>query len=191
YRGNVVHNVMKRLQYIIILIICLSFFEEAFSQKYTKTNNDKEINTFLRKNFCGINKYHIFFKKGHLYFNKTNIIPEILDWEKHELFMIKNQDLCFVQTYNDTLITQSALYDFQKSYSSINYSTKKFDIFHGTKDKKHFTQISIPLFSSDNKLMIVKYKSWCGNECGSGGILVFKKFDEKWKQIDSRCTWMN
>jgi hypothetical protein len=51
--------------------------------------------------------------------------------------------------------------------------------------KKYVRYFSVPIISRNGKFAIVKYEDLCGEDCGSGAILVMEKIKNKWIVIDS------
>ena len=152
--------------------------------------DDRQINKFLIQNFCGIKRYFIALPRRDFFSHrrpigiiKKNQISTILFW--------KDRDFDRIQIKNDSLITDSTLQYFRKLYGSINDTIKDFSMFHGDKKHKHYLHYSIPLFSQDGRLAILKYHSWCGDECGVGGISIYIKKGKKWKLFDERCSFIS
>ena len=92
----------------------------------------------------------------------------------------------------DSIISKALISEFQNQFIAIRKESPQFFSFlKNQANKKKFSFVSIPLISSDGNTAVIKYGSWCGNECGSGGIKVYKKIKAKWKQVDYRCIWMS
>lgn len=44
--------------------------------------------------------------------------------------------------------------------------------------------ISLPVFSKDRKYLFIYYEYFCGSECGSSGIKIYKKVQDKWEYFN-------
>lgn len=167
----------KKLLLSLLIIVC--FAGVSFSQTYSNLTTDNEVHSFIKLN--------------KRVFKKNRIDSRILDWSKCNLFEDPNN--CwrgdFLQTENDSIISGHYLNNFQTIYNSLNINQKLFLNFSDRQEKNQYTRISIPLISSDGTIAIVKISHWCGDECGSGGILVFKRIRNKWIKVDYRCTWIS
>ena len=162
---------------LFLLLTVLTIHFSSFGQTYTDAMSDDEIHSFLRKTI-----------------KIKNTDSEILEWKRCDLF--KELNNCnfgeFLQKENDNLINDSTLLDIQEKYKSIEKKQAKyFQILKEKKKKKKYSRVSIPIISNDGKIAIIKVMDWCGDECGSGGILIYYKVKGTWNKIDFRCTWMN
>nr|WP_322622965.1 hypothetical protein [uncultured Flavobacterium sp.] len=54
-----------------------------------------------------------------------------------------------------------------------------------------FCSISLPLFSEDREMVVIRLSYSCGSLCGYGGIYVFKKEDDIWKPFTAIDQWMS
>jgi len=165
------------IKHSLILITLLTIHFSSFGQTYSNLMTDDEIHYFLKQTI-----------------KSRNTDSEILSWNKCDLF--KDLNNCykgeFLQKDNENFINDTLLIEFQKKYESIeNKGASHFQIFREKKNRKKYSRVSIPLISNDRKTAIIKIMAWCGNECGSGGILIYIRQKGKWKKIDFRCTWVN
>ncbi len=157
----------------------LLHFSAGFCQTYSDIVPDKEIIDFIEQN--------------EKVLGKRILSPEIYSWSVCEL--IENKNDCWIDAYlmkqNDTILTKQDLEYFNKQNDS--FIIKKQDKFEHIDDKfpKHFNYISIPLSSEDKSLAVIKIGHFCGDECGSGGILIFRFIKGKWEKIDFRNTWLS
>ena len=171
---------MKKIPQIMILTL-LSFSISINAQTYSDLTTDKEIHSFIDLN-----------KK---YFGRNKLDNKIIDWQFCELY--KDSQNCllgnFVQKDFDTLLTTDILSDFQVGFKGLKQgSLVSFQNLKPKSDQKKYYRISIPIFSLDGNLAIIKISYWCGDECGSGGILIFKRVGiNKWEKVDMRNTWVS
>ena len=95
-----------------------------------------------------------------------------------------------------SLITQYAELDSLKINSEILRSV----IFTSTKEARlkakidegyYFCEITIPLFSNDNKRAYVEVAYYCGRLCGGGKSIYLEKINGKCKIIESYHTWVS
>jgi len=63
--------------------------------------------------------------------------------------------------------------------------------FHKRYGKGGFCSISLPLFSKDLNIVIIKYSFSYGRVWGSGGTFIFKKMGSKWVNIFCLNSWMS
>jgi len=54
-----------------------------------------------------------------------------------------------------------------------------------------FHTFSLPLFSKDKSIAIIKTGYHCGSLCGSGGIHIYKKVTGKWICVSSLKNWIS
>lgn len=57
--------------------------------------------------------------------------------------------------------------------------------------KGGFCSISLPLFSKDLSIVIIKYSFNCGSLCASGGTFIYKKMGDKWVEIICLQNWIS
>jgi hypothetical protein len=50
---------------------------------------------------------------------------------------------------------------------------------------------SVPLFSKDKNICVVKYSNHCGGLCGAGYIYYYKKTNGKWAEVYHYMTWIS
>ena len=169
---------MKKLKthtHLTAFILAISL---SYAQQDSSIVSNKDIKQFIQS------------QKGELSYG--NLDARILNWTDCDLFLI--QDKCwigdFIRKDADTLITEEDLLCFQWQHKAL--ASSKVSVFPFLKERnpqKPHSQTSIPLFSQNRKLAIIKVSYWCGDECGSGGIRIFKKIGKKWKFIEERCGW--
>ena len=55
-----------------------------------------------------------------------------------------------------------------------------------------FYQMTLPVFSKDNKIAYVEFNHFCsGGLCGSGQAIYLKKLNGRWVVSFKRMTWMS
>jgi hypothetical protein len=172
-------NVMRTKK--LSILICIFGFLPIllFAQNYSKQTSDLKIIEFIKdnKHLIGGNKLD------------NAIIP----WDSCNFYKDFNECWLgdFIQTKSDTIITDNILELLQKEFDSIDNKTKAFNEFKNKQSKKRFFNISIPIIIESKNIAVVKFSYWCGDECGSGGILIFRFENGKWRKIDNRCTWIS
>ncbi len=65
------------------------------------------------------------------------------------------------------------------------------DEFHKRFGKGGFSSISLPLFSKNQNIVIIKYSHSSGRLNASGGTFIFKKMDDKWVEIMCIDYWIS
>lgn len=163
---------------MLFILLTSMVYVTSYAQSYSKIVKDEEIYDFI--------------KQQRRYLGGNKIGSKILEWDSCNLF--KNSYDCFfdfIQTQNDTILTDKLLTDFQLQYNALIKNSQVLKNFKSRTHKKKSYNISIPLFSHDKKTAIIKIAHWCGDECGSGSILIFKKINDKWIKVDTRCSWIS
>lgn len=163
-----------------ILIFSIGVFPTLlFAQKYSKQTSNLKMIEFIKDN------------KHLLGGNKLD--NEIIPWDSCNVYKDFNECWLgdFIQTKSDTIITDQILTLIQNEFDSIDNKTKAFNELKSKKSKKRFFNISIPIIIESENIAIIKLAYWCGDLCGSGGILIFKFQNGKWKKIEERCTWIS
>jgi hypothetical protein len=59
------------------------------------------------------------------------------------------------------------------------------------KNRGGFTSISMPIFSSDNKLAYIRIGHFCGDLCGGGESRLYIYKNGKWEKIKSFSEWIS
>lgn len=171
---------MKNILQLIVLTLLICAIS-INAQTYSDLTTDKEIHSFIKLN-----------KK---YLGRNKLDNKIIDWQFCELY--KDSQNClmnhFVQKDSDTLLTTEILSHLQVGFKGLKQgSIVSFQTLKAKSGQKKYYRISIPIFSLDGKLAIIKISYWCGDECGSGGILIFKRIGvNKWEKVDMRNTWVS
>jgi hypothetical protein len=73
-------------------------------------------------------------------------------------------------------------------------SLRRQDIFQFVTKNYHargFLVFSTPLFSKNNKVIVMSIAYFCGSLCGGGIIYAFKKVDNKWYILYSNQEWIS
>ena len=164
------------------IILCLLLTSSLRAQTYSEIISDDEIQDFVK-----LNRKHL---------GKKKLGNQILDWDSCDFFEDLNNCILSqnIQDENDTIITREVLDDFQKLFLSLMKNSPTTFSFLKSKSNKRtkFSSVSIPFIVNNGNLAIIKKSIWCGNECGGGGILIFKKDENQiWKVIDHRSSWIN
>lgn len=159
----------------------MTFSISLNAQTYSDQNSDREI--------------HLFIELNKKYFGRNNLDNKILNWNYCELYFDSKN--CWIgdniQKDSDNLITNECIADFQLRFKGLKQdSIESFRNLKERSDRKKYYRVSIPIISTDGNLAIIKISFWCGDECGSGGIMIFKKVGiNKWKMVDMRNTWVS
>lgn len=165
----------------LAIITCLIgfFLSLICAQNYSARISDFEIIDFIKNN-----------KKQ---FGGNRLDNKISPWNRCDIY----QDFSncwsgdFIQKKSDTIITNEILDLIHKEFESINFETKVFKEIKSKRSKKKYLNISIPIILESENIALVKLSYWCGDECGSGGILILRFENGKWRKIDYRCTWLS
>ena len=165
----------------------LSLKEKYWINHFNSTNlktgyniSNNEIQDFIEKNIKEL--------------GGSKLDRRILEWKPCDLFKDLNNCITneFIQDKIDTLITNDILLDLQSNFQAINKNKPStFKLLKNRVKKKTYYRVSIPLISDIQKIAITKISYQCGNECGSGGILIFTEHDGTWTKADKRCKWIN
>lgn len=133
-------------------------------------------------------------KKGEIYpplpppppFGNVSI-ESLLHYGKIGLFNVKDSLTLVNQNSNPQIFKiDKVLFD------KFNLTTREKEIGKkNTKESFDFYEITIPIFSLDNKKAYVELSHYCGRLCGSGKAIYLKKINGKWKIIDSWRTWIS
>jgi hypothetical protein len=111
------------------------------------------------------------------------------DWQNEfYLFNRRNAiDSLFSETEKDFLFAQYlALKDTIWSHKLNRARIKKW------KNSRNIYTYAIPLFSSNEKYVLIKKSFYCGNVCAYGGIYLYEKIDEKnWKLLKILNGWIS
>lgn len=179
-RFTVVGPNAKRMKKLTLIFLSLIIHSVSYSQSYSDLMTDSVIHEFIELN--------------KRYLGGRKLDSKIIDWQKCDLF--KDYKNCvivdFIQANSDSIITDKLLSEFQTLYQSIDENKPdSFPILSDKQKKGKYDQVSVPLISSDGKTAIIKVRYWCGDECGSGGILIFKKNKNKWTKVGKRSTWIS
>jgi len=166
-------KLIKVFWVIIFLVLSIS----NYCQTYSLTTSDSAIIDFVKKNF-----------------RKGNFHCKVFIWDSCDLF--RNSGGCYLRSYvakeNDSILSESTIHEFQNQFNAIKKDCPKDFVFLKNRaHKKEFHYVSIPLFSTDKNIAIIKYGVWCGNECGHGGIYIYKKINGEWKLVDVRSKWIS
>ncbi len=65
------------------------------------------------------------------------------------------------------------------------------DEFHKRFGNGGFCSISLPLFSKDLNIVIIRYSFSCGRLCASGGTFIYKKIGGRWVEIKCINSWIS
>lgn len=56
---------------------------------------------------------------------------------------------------------------------------------------KDLYNFSAPVFLRNNSYCILYFNKRCGNLCGFGGYIIYKKTNNKWQSFKNYCAWIN
>lgn len=111
------------------------------------------------------------------------------DWQYREfLFNRHNKiDTLFSSEDIDSLFTQfNAIKDTVWCHKISGAKIKKW------KSPKNQYKYSVPIFSSDNKYVLIKKSFYCGNLCAYGGVYLYKNTgNNKWEMLKILNGWMS
>ena len=194
---------MKKISYIVVMILCLAGLNRAHSQTYSLLIHDDVIEDFFFE--LSRNLPHEIIKMNE----------EILEWnerdiygEQDTLYQIGELTLGLMEV--DTIhsfFTDKDLNYVIKQFNNLDgdhwypEDFRKFDIIdsvglnkimsHSYSEKKmgkHYSYtFSIPLFSIDRQYAIVQQEFDCGYECSTYCIYIYKRTKDKksWSKITS------
>jgi hypothetical protein len=114
-------------------------------------------------------------------------IGDLLHYGKGGFFSVKDSLYLLNQNSNPQKFTIDKV-----QFEKFKLTTREKEI-SKMKAKKSFDfyEISIPIFSSDNKKAYVELSHYCGTLCGDGRSIYLEKVNEKWKIISKRETWIS
>ncbi len=171
-------------------------FTSVTGQTYSSLTTDKEIYDFL--NWMTINdKKH----RESPIFRRKQIYVEILSWDSSNFvlnegnagfYLFKSRggtDTLFKQDDRDFLYNQFlAIKDsvWHSKFSNSKLLTNK------EQKKPNRYYYSIPLFSVDKNMVIVRRTYYCGNLCAYGGYYVYRRLgNNKWEYVTAVNTWIS
>jgi hypothetical protein len=179
-------------------------FQISFSQTYSSAISDSQILKFLNWQIRTEGKYPEEPK------NKRKVIYfRIISWDTADFkWNVKNKlhsieyDLIYLfndrNKWLDTLFTkEDREYFFQQFTNqrdtvwrqSFNHS-KLSHIKKQRKPNRH--SLSLPLFSLDNRYVIIRENYHCGSLCGYGAVKVYRRIDaDNWEYIRSVNGWIS
>lgn len=120
-------------------------------------------------NFVSIDKLINLKIKGQAFFSNKDSINLINQYKKQDSLKI-----------NDEVLRNVISISSEKARS-------KAEINEGY----YFCEITIPLFSKDNKRAYVELAYYCGRLCGGGKSILLEKINGKWTIIKSYETWVS
>ena len=161
----------------VTLFLLLLFNNMLPGQTYSNCMSDKEVYQFIKE-----------------VFPKSKIDTEILKWEDCEFYENINCKYAlnnYILQDKDSL-TAEYMSDFGKQFQFIKQKNINFYYqYKNRQNKRKYTRVSIPLISADKKVALIKISNRCGDECGSGGIYIFARKQNKWKLIKEKFTWLS
>lgn len=170
---------MKTAKYILVLGLMI-ISHNLNAQSYSDKLADTDVIEFIKvnKNLLGGNR----------------LDSEIIKWDRCDLY--KDLDNCwlgnYIQNVSDTIITASVLRSIQENFQSLHQDRiERFNEFKDKSNRKNFYRISVPIITNDGTIAIIKILHYCGNDCGSGGVLIFKRIDNKWIKVAYRSSWIS
>jgi len=191
---------LKTLVFFSFLLV----FKISYSQKYSSTISDSQILKFLNWQIQTEDKYPEEPK------NKKKVIySKIISWDTTHFRLGANNNVNSIE-YNliylfnernkwlDTLFTkEDREYLFQQfinqrdtvwrqtfNYSSLSHIKKQ------RKANRH--SFSLPLFSLDNRYVIIRENYHCGSLCGHGAVKIYKRIDsDNWEYLGSVNSWIS
>lgn len=86
---------------------------------------------------------------------------------------------------NARIISSTAIKNIFKVKSSTNWKVFK------EKYGKDLYSLSAPIFFRNDTYCIIYYNKSCGNLCGYGGYIIYKKTNNKWRSFKNYCTWIS
>jgi hypothetical protein len=200
----------------LILLVCFSFVK---CKKNTETQLDsskvKEINEIVRtvilqdslnvlkngkvsKMFCEeLIKLNIYVAEKRKVnepipppppsFNDISI-QNLLNYKKDEIFFTSKDSLFLLE---QNLYSQKIKIEF-KVEEGINLTSKQNEINKRKNGELYnYYEMTIPIFSPDNKKAYLELNHYCGRLCGSGKSIYLKKIDGKWKIVTKWGTWIS
>jgi hypothetical protein len=201
----------------LILIVCFSFLKckknteiELDSSKIKDINEivrtvilEDSLNVFIKekdsKMFCeDLIKLNIYIAEKRKEnepippppppsFNDISI-QNLLNYKKDEMFFTSKDSLFLLQ---QNLKTEKIKIEVT-AFDEINLTTKQSEINKRKNGKLYnYYEMTIPIFSLDNKKAYLELNHYCGSLCGSGKSIYLKKIDGKWKIDNKWGTWIS
>jgi hypothetical protein len=127
---------------------------------------------------------------------KTIPLPFLNNVKTEDLINRKINDKLFFTTTDSTNILSQNLYPEnlkleKKILSKLNSITVKEAQAKYKKEYINLYEMSIPIFSLDNKKAYVQLNNYCGSLCGEGIEVFLEKINGKWKIIYKQRTWIS
>lgn len=173
----------------------------SFGQTYSSIVSDSTILNFMNweikngKKYSERNKLRMKRKISSetLKFENINFyLPDTIhlgDWEYREFIFnrFNKIDSLFTKTEIESIFLQyKAIKDTVWSHkiTGANIGLRKFSL------NEYF--YSVPIFTNDNKYVLIKKLFYCGNECAYGGIYLYKRIaDDQWELVKVLNGWMS
>lgn len=187
------------MKLLFILLLFNSF--SSFGQTYSSQISDSTILAFMKWEVKNGGEYSEESKLRSR--KKMSIRPLVFDTlnfifsDSLPKYGWDFSNFLFNQRNNiDTIFSESETQFLFDQFTKINdtiWSQKiagaKIGKWHNPKDQFSY---SIPLFSENNKYVLIKKSYYCGNLCAYGGIYLYEKIDEKnWKLVKVLNGWMS
>lgn len=164
---------------VLAIIVSILSLSSCYSQTYSSSVSDVAIQKFIEANRKSL--------------GKGKLSNTIYNWDP--CYFTNDPKNClihsFIQNKNDSIINSEILKEIQNQFTKLNLEARSFDFLKSKSPRKSNYMISVPLFADQDRFAIIVRSNSCGNECGGGGVLIFKKNEnEKWEQVDYRLTWL-
>jgi hypothetical protein len=179
------------MKQISILVIFNLFFISLNAQTFNEKVSDNLINEFLREYLDGFsqqieNQYHgvnFFVNKPISLVFVEKLEKNINDWNSVFDNSETNIDSLFNLTDKYFMISQLKT---QKDYFwKIEHENFQFDTVIEYQSDKEYFRLSMPVFSENLEIVIIRRVLECGFDCGDQWIGIYKKVKNKWKLVSA------
>jgi hypothetical protein len=202
--GNSEIYFKMRFKSQLLLLILFSISVKGLSQTYSSVISDEEIKSFFEWEISSTDSY----SEESFFSIKRKISSEISKWDSLNFIKPDSLDendfsvrfLYLYQNMNslDSILKSEDKDFFLQQFSAVGDSIWRFTIprskFINTKSKTHFTgyHYSIPLFSKNKNIVIIKKVFGCGSLCAYGGYYIYEKTDNNsWRLLKVINSWMS
>lgn len=203
---------LKDLFIILLILVSLSTCSIANSNKEKSKENNRKSNNYMPivSDTLVSRTLNYFIKTklkdtiGGKYLNKT-IFPVL---SKEDSLNILRLTSIFTKADMDYIFkqnTNSRFFEINKFVENLQLvsadtlrafrNTKDIDDFWSKFHEKYgdggFVEISVPIFSLNRELIIIRYSYSCGGLCGSGFTTIFKKNGDEWDELRVLDAWIS
>jgi len=174
------------MKHFLLIFILIMLGVSARAQTYNDVISDSIVTEFLNAYLdkiahefnTGTNDSLSFIKQPVELMNPKKLSSQFTDW--NSLFEVEGVNMDSIFSPQDKLYIIRQEQSRKEFLWVIKYNTFDFRDFEMNEE---FFRISMPLFSKLMNLVIIKRYYDCGEDCGDEWISIYKRINNKWKEI--------